>query len=34
MYLGIDPGVRKLWYALIDDNLNIIDLWFFYWYVR
>ena len=27
MYLGIDPGVRKLWYALIDDNLNIIDAW-------
>ena len=27
MYLGIDPGVRKLWYALIDDNLNIVDAW-------
>ena len=25
MYLGIDPWVRKLWYALIDDNLKIID---------
>ena len=25
MYLGIDPWVRKLWYALIDDNLNILD---------
>ena len=25
MYLWIDPWVRKLWYALIDDNLNIID---------
>ena len=27
MYLGIDPWVRKLWYALIDDNLKIIDAW-------
>ena len=25
MYLGIDPWVRKLWYALIDDKLNILD---------
>ena len=25
MYLGIEPWVRKLWYALIDDNLKIID---------
>ena len=25
MYLGIDPWVRKLWYALIDDQLNILD---------
>ena len=25
MYLGIDPWVRKLWYALIDDDLKIID---------
>ena len=25
MYLWIDPWVRKLGYALIDDNLNIID---------
>ena len=25
MYLGIDPWVRKLGYALIDDNLKIID---------
>ena len=24
-YLGIDPWVRKLGYALIDDNLQIID---------
>ena len=24
-YLGIDPWVRKLWYALIDENLKIID---------
>ena len=23
MILWIDPGVRKLWYALIDDDLNI-----------
>ncbi len=27
MYLGIDPWVRKLWYALIDDDLKIIDAW-------
>ena len=27
MILGIDPGVRKLWYAIVDDNLNIIDWW-------
>jgi len=25
MFLWIDPWVRKLWYALIDDNLQIID---------
>ena len=25
MYLGIDPWVRKLGYALIDDDLKIID---------
>lgn len=25
MFLWVDPGVRKLWYALIDENLNIID---------
>ena len=25
MILRIDPGVRKLWYALIDDDLNIRD---------
>lgn len=25
MLLWIDPGVRKLWYALIEPNLNIID---------
>ena len=24
-YLGVDPWVRKLWYALIDDDLKIID---------
>ena len=27
MFLWIDPWVRKLWYALIDDNLTIIDAW-------
>ena len=27
MFLWIDPWVRKLWYALIDDNLSIIDAW-------
>jgi crossover junction endodeoxyribonuclease RuvC len=26
-YLGIDPWVRKLWYALIDDKMNILDSW-------
>ncbi len=25
MILGIDPGFRKLWYAIIDYDLNIID---------
>lgn len=25
MILGIDPGVRKLWYALITSDLKIID---------
>ena len=25
MYLGIDPGIRKLWYALVDTDLQIID---------
>lgn len=27
MYLWIDPWVRKLWYALVDDDLKIIDAW-------
>ncbi len=27
MILGIDPGIRKLWYAIVDNNLNIIDGW-------
>lgn len=27
MYLGIDPWVRKLWYALIDDKGIIVDAW-------
>jgi crossover junction endodeoxyribonuclease RuvC len=25
MYLWIDPGIRKLWYALIDDSCKVID---------
>lgn len=25
MILGIDPGVRKLWYALIDKSMKIVD---------
>ena len=25
MLLGIDPGVRKLWYALIENDLTIIE---------
>ncbi len=27
MILWIDPGIRKLWYALIDDNMKIVDAW-------
>lgn len=27
MILGIDPGFRKLWFAIIDNDLNIIDWW-------
>lgn len=27
MFLWIDPWVRKLWYALINDDLSIIDAW-------
>lgn len=27
MYLGIDPWIRKLWYALIDDDHKVIDAW-------
>lgn len=27
MYLWIDPWIRKLWYALIDDNCKVIDAW-------
>lgn len=27
MFIWIDPGARKLWYAIIDKNLNIIDAW-------
>lgn len=26
-YLWIDPGIRKLWYALIDDQMQVIDAW-------
>ncbi len=25
MYLGIDPGIRKLGYALVDEDNNIVD---------
>ena len=25
MYLWIDPWVRKLWYALIDEEMNIVQ---------
>ena len=25
MILWIDPGVRKLWYAIITDELKVID---------
>ena len=27
MILGIDPGIKKLWYALIQQNLKIVDAW-------
>ena len=27
MFLWVDPWVRKLGYALIDDNLKIVDAW-------
>ena len=27
MYLWVDPWVRKLWYALIDDDMKIVDAW-------
>ena len=27
MFLWIDPWVRKLWYALINDDLSIVDAW-------
>ena len=27
MFLWIDPGVRKLWYALIENDLSIVDAW-------
>lgn len=26
-FLWIDPGIRKLWYALIDKDLKIVDAW-------
>lgn len=27
MILGIDPGIRKLWYALIEKDAHIVDAW-------
>lgn len=27
MFLGVDPWVRKLWYALIEEDLSIVDAW-------
>lgn len=27
MYLWIDPWIRKLWYALVDDNCQVVDAW-------
>lgn len=27
MILGIDPGIRKLWYALIQKDASIVDAW-------
>jgi len=27
MYLGIDPGIRKLWYGLIDQQGKVITSW-------
>lgn len=26
-FYWIDPGIRKLWFAIIDENLKIFDLW-------
>jgi crossover junction endodeoxyribonuclease RuvC len=25
MFLWIDPGIRKLWYALVDDDCRVVD---------
>ena len=27
MFLWVDPGIRKLWFALIDKNKQIFELW-------
>ncbi len=27
MYLWIDPGIRKLWYGLIDENAQVVLSW-------
>ncbi len=27
MYLWIDPGIRKLWYGLIDKEWQVVDSW-------
>ena len=27
MFLWVDPGIRKLWFALIDTNKQIFELW-------
>ena len=27
MFLWVDPGIRKLWFALIDKNKQILELW-------
>ena len=27
MFLWVDPGIRKLWFAVIDQNMQIFELW-------